>query len=268
MLTRPVARALRLVKGGPRVQGFAQPSFPFRMLDNQSSLPLYAQVERLIRDMVADEKYQNGELLPDEITLARRWGTSRNTVRSAMGNLVTEGLLQRRSGVGTRVRPDRVSQGVAPWRSFNAEMQRRGVTVEQLSTHREMVEASAAVARALGIPRRRKVLYVERIRGWDGVPAVVFQSYLHPRLKLTLKDDYARPLSELFAEHTGAIPAKSVDEFSAILAGRELGGKLKVGAGAPLLLRRRIVYDNRDKPVEYAYLLYRPDRFAPTLTLQ
>ena len=238
------------------------------MLDAQSFIPLYAQVEKLIRDMVADEKYQNGALLPDEITLAKRWGTSRNTVRTAMGNLVVEGLLQRRSGVGTSVRPDRVSLGVAAWRSFNAEMQRRGITVEQLSTHGEMIEAPAEAARALQMPRRSRVLYVERVRGWNGVPAVVFESYLHPRLKLTTKDDYEKPLSELFVEHSGVVPAKSIDEFSAILADKRTGGKLKVSAGTPLLLRKRIVYDVRDKPLEYACLLYRSDRFAPTLTLQ
>lgn len=238
------------------------------MLDTKSSIPLYAQVEKLIRDLIADEKYQNGALLPDEITLAGRWGTSRNTVRTAMSNLVAEGLLQRRSGVGTSVRSDRGSLGVAAWRSFNAEMLRRGITVVQLSTHGEIVEAPAEVSKALQLPKRSKVLYVERVRGWGGIPAVVFESYLHPRLKLTLEDDYARPLDELFAEHSGVLPVKSLDEFAALPADKKSSDNLKVSAGTPLLLRRRVVYDSRDKPIEYARLLYRSDRFVPSLTLQ
>lgn len=238
------------------------------LIDSTSPVPLYAQVEKLVRDLIKAPEYENGGLLPDEITLASQWGVSRNTLRTAMSALVTEGLLQRRSGVGTSVRKDRLSSGVAPWISFNEEMKRRGITVEQLSTHCSEVPANEEVAQALQIPLRTPVLFLERIRGWNDIPSVNFQSYLHPRLKLTTKDDYERPLSELFAEHAGVVPARSVDEFTAVAADRKLAKSLKVQVGTPLLMRKRIVYDLRDKPIELACLSYRSDRFALTLTLK
>jgi GntR family transcriptional regulator len=237
-------------------------------IDPSSPLPLYAQVEKLVRELIADPKYENGELLPDEVTLARKWGVSRNTMRTAMSTLVTEGVLERRSGVGTSVRKDRLSSGVAAWRSFNDEMKRRGVVVQQLSTRCEEVPASPEVARALQIPVRTRVIYVERVRGWNHVPSVNFESYLHPRVKLTTKDDYARPLSALFAERAGVIPARSLDEFSAIAAVKDMAGKLNVRVGSPLLLRKRVVYDTHDKAIEFALVTYRSDRFSPTLTLE
>jgi GntR family transcriptional regulator len=238
------------------------------LIDSLSPVPLYAQVERLLRDLIKAPEYENGGLLPDEITLASRWGVSRNTLRAAMSALVAEGVLQRRSGVGTTVRKDRLSSGVAPWLSFNAEMKRRGVTVEQLYTHCCEVAADDEVARALQIQPNTSVLFVERIRGWGGIPSVNFQSYLHPRLKLSTTDDFTRPLSELFAEHAGVVPARSVDELTAVAAERKIARSLKVKTGSPLLLRKRIVYDLRDKPIEFACLTYRSDRFVLTLTLK
>ena len=85
--------------------------------------------------MIADPVYKRGELLPDEITLSSKWGVSRSTVRTAMSRLVTEGLLQRQSGVGTSVRKDRLSSGVAAWHSFTREMERRGVSVQRIATN-------------------------------------------------------------------------------------------------------------------------------------
>lgn len=237
-------------------------------IDPSSPVPLYAQVEKRVRELIADPKYQNGALLPDEITLALKWGVSRNTMRAAMRALVDEGVLERRSGVGTSLRKDRLSSGVAPWLSFNTEMKRRGITVEQLAMRCMMVSTSKEIARALEIAPRTRVLFVERVRGWEGVPAVIFQSYLHPRLGLTLKDDYTRPLSELFADRVGVVPARSVDEFLAVAADAEMARSLQVDEGKPLLLRKRIVFDRGNKPIEYAWLTYRSDRFAPTLTFE
>ena len=241
---------------------------PPEQIDPSSPLPLYAQVEKLVRDLIADPQYENGALLPDEVTLAKKWGVSRNTMRTAMSTLVAEGVLERRSGVGTSVRKDRLSSGVAAWRSFNDEMKRRGVTVQQLSTTCEEVPATAEVAKALQIPARTRVIFVERVRGWDRIPSVSFQSYLHPRLKLTTRDDYSQPLSVLFAERAGVVPCRSLDEFSAIAADKPMAAKLDVRPGSPLLLRKRVVYDTHDKAIEFALVTYRSDRFCPTLTLE
>lgn len=238
------------------------------VIDPTSPLPLYAQVEKHLRDLVADPKFEGGDLLPDEITLARQWGVSRNTMRTAMSRLVESGLLERRSGVGTSLRKDRLSSGVAAWRSFNEEMKRRGVTVQQLSTYSADVAAPEEVAKALQIAPQTRILFVERIRGWEGIPSVSFESYLHPRVKLTTKDNFERPLSELFAEHGSVVPARSIDEFTAITADEEIAGKLAVRSGTPVLLRKRVVYDSIGKPFEYALVTYRSDRFALTLTMQ
>jgi len=140
--------------------------------------------------------------------------------------------------------------------------------VQQLSTHCALVPAAEEIARALAVAPRTRVLYVERIRGWDGVPSVSFESYLHPRVKLTVEDDFERPLSELMAKHAGVIPARSLDEFTAIAADRSMARKLLVRAGTPLLLRKRVVYETHGKPIEYALVTYRSDRFALTLTLE
>src|SRR5688500_1856102 len=75
---------------------------PFR-LDQNSALPLHAQVQQFVRELAQQDEYQNGAFLPDEITLANRLGISRGTMRAGIAQLVHEGLLERKPGRGTRV---------------------------------------------------------------------------------------------------------------------------------------------------------------------
>jgi GntR family transcriptional regulator len=236
--------------------------------DPADPLPLYVQVERLVREMIKQPKYQRGELLPDEISLSRGWGVSRSTVRAAMSTLVTEGVLQRQSGVGTRVRRDRLVSGVAAWHSFTKEMARRGITVQRLQKTCTQVGATGEVAGALGLAARTPVILIEQIRGWDDIPSAVFDSYLHPRLGLTTGDNYTRPLYELIGERSGILPERSIEEFTAIAADKVLARKLDVQRGTPLLARKRIVLDTAGKPMEFARVFYRSDRFTLTLTLE
>ena len=72
-------------------------------IDHSSAVPLHAQVETLLRELIELPKYKNGGLLPKEVDLAKQLGISRNTLRQATNKLEYEGLLVRKKGVGTRV---------------------------------------------------------------------------------------------------------------------------------------------------------------------
>ena len=57
-------------------------------IDYSSSIPLHLQVEKYLRELIRQEEYQNGGLLPSEVDLSKRFGVSRSTFRSAMDRLV------------------------------------------------------------------------------------------------------------------------------------------------------------------------------------
>ena len=57
-------------------------------LNNQSSVPLHAHVQKLLREMAKKLEYVNGLPLPKEVDLAKKPGISRNTLRQATNKLV------------------------------------------------------------------------------------------------------------------------------------------------------------------------------------
>ena len=65
------------------------------------SEPKYSQTKTLILRMIEEGFYESGSRLPTEAELASRFGVSRNTLRQAIGELVSEGVLVREQGRGT-----------------------------------------------------------------------------------------------------------------------------------------------------------------------
>ena len=64
--------------------------------------PLYDQLVDILRDKIENEM-EPGDLLPSERELSERYGLSRTTVRLALKELETLGLISRRHGKGTYV---------------------------------------------------------------------------------------------------------------------------------------------------------------------
>jgi DNA-binding transcriptional MocR family regulator len=84
-------------------------------LKRRPGSPLYLQVEEFLRGLIRLRPFENGEFLPDEVTLAKELGVSLGTVRNSLSRLVNEGMLERKAGIGTRVIRRPVESGIVAW---------------------------------------------------------------------------------------------------------------------------------------------------------
>jgi GntR family transcriptional repressor for pyruvate dehydrogenase complex len=86
----------------------------FEPLDDH---PAYRQIANVIERRIVDRVLRTGDALPSETDLARQFGVNRSTVREAIRELETHGLLGRGRGEKrlrvTRPEPGRVSTGVS-----------------------------------------------------------------------------------------------------------------------------------------------------------
>ena len=73
------------------------------IIDRSSPVPLYHQLSEQLTAAIADGTLKPGDPFENELALAERLDLSRPTVRRAIAELVTRGLLVRRRGVGTVV---------------------------------------------------------------------------------------------------------------------------------------------------------------------
>src|ERR1044071_7000460 len=231
-------------------------------------VPLHRQVEERLRGLATIARFRNGDLLPDELSLANRLGVSRGTVRAALTRLVHEGLLQRKAGVGTRAPHKPVESGIGGWRSLSREMASKGIKVETFQSEFRHLAAPRAVAQALRLQPGTRVLCLDRVRGWGDLPVLQSRSWFHPRLRLKGTEDFSHPLYEVIEAASGVIADHAHEEFRSVSATPVLAQRLQVKQRAPLLLRSHTVFDANGRSIEFAEVHYVSSRFALTLELR
>lgn len=234
------------------------PNVPLR-IDRRSGLPLHAQIDALLRDLIREPKYADGSLLPDEVTLARTLGVSRSTLRAGMQKLIYDGLVERRQGHGTRVAKPPLQSGVSEWHSLTGEMRSLGIEVHNYDLRLDLVPPPEEARNILQLKGERPAWRLRRLRGWSGERVVLTVSWMHPRLGIKGDEDFTQPLYDVIAKVSGVTAARSLEEITACLADGDLARDLGVEPGSALLLRRRTTLDANDEPVEFNMNWYRSD---------
>lgn len=239
------------------------------LINHDSPIPLHAQAESLLRKMVELPEYKiQGKLLPKEVDLANLWGISRNTLRQAINKLLMEGILERKTGVGTKVITKRITTNLDNWLSFTQEMSQKDIPMTNFFAEANWVNASKNVADAFGIEEGKTILQLRRLRGLEKTPVVYFESYIHPRIEIDPNEDFHTSLYDLLENKYHIIPAISKEEIKAEKADKALSQILQIEENEPVLERIRLVLDIGKKPVEYCYAYYRYDLFTYSIDIK
>ena len=234
-------------------------------IDHKSPIPLHIQAENLLRKLIESPDYQDGKLLPNEVDLAKRLAISRATLRQAINKLVFEELLERKRGVGTKVIKKRFSSRSNNWLSFTQEMTARGIPVKNFELHISWEVPNEGLVSFFDIDPDQKILKLERVRGRLEGPFVYFISYFHPRIGLTGDEDFKRPLYDILETDHHTVADLSKEEISAMVADKFLANKLDTQVGAAVLFRKRYVFDQADRPLEFNLGYYKADSFVYTV---
>ena len=234
-------------------------------LNPNSEIPLHKQAEELLRELIESDEYKNGKMLPKEVELAQQLDISRNTLRQAINQLVFEGLLIRKKGVGTKVARKGITGGVKNWHSFTQEMKMLGIEVRNYELRICFKKPNKEIAAFFGIDENERCVVMERLRGNTSFPFVFFISYFNPRLPITGEENFNMPLYEMLEKNYGIYVKTSKEAIYARLAGEEKASKLEISPNDPILVRKRFVYDDKNVPVEYNIGYYRADSFTYTI---
>ncbi len=120
-------------------------------LDRRSTEPLYAQLKHLLADRVRQAEYEPGQQIPSEHALCQELGVSRPTVRQAIAELVSEGVLVIQKGRGTFVaaEPERLEIKSLSAASFALLSARSLEQVEELAA--ELISSTDELDRLFGV---------------------------------------------------------------------------------------------------------------------
>lgn len=229
---------------------------------NTRRVPLHKQAESYLRGLIELDEFKDGKMLPNEVELSEQLKISRNTLRQAINTLVSEGLLIRKRGVGTRVAEKNIYSEATNWLSFSQEMKILGVEIENFELHITRQIPSEEARSFFSISEDTKVLRLERLRGKVNFPFVYFISEFNPEIPLDGTENFNRPLYDILRDDYQIIVKTSREEISAAPANNFIASKLEIETGDPILIRKRAVSDKHGQPVEYNIGWYRADSFT------
>ncbi len=236
------------------------------ILDRRSPVPLYYQLSQQLEEAIRKGALKPGDRIETEVDIAKRYGLSRPTVRQAIQELVSKGLLVRRRGVGTQVVHSQLRRPVELTSLYDDLARASHKPATRLITL-SRIAADTVVSGALNVKEGTEVMYLERLRLDGDEPLAIMRNWLPVDLA---------PLDAAELETTGLYELLRRAGVHMRIANQRIGARaatsaqgrlLGVKAGAPLLTMERTSFDDTGNAVEYAAHAYRADAYSFETTL-
>lgn len=224
---------------------------------------LYEMVANHIKEDILNGTYPLGGLIPSEPELEKQYNVSKITVRTAIEGLVTEGYLEKRSGVGTKVISNRLFNRLSKANSFSSilESKKRNLTKTILG-----IDFIGEEDLPESFPEHfgPQVTRIRRLYKLDGQPYIYFEHYLpFQDQSLTIEALESNSLYQLLKDHH-----RHVNSFEDTFEVNELSAteqSLLDTAETHILKRKRLSISTDNEFVEISFALYNTKIFPYTV---
>jgi GntR family transcriptional regulator len=240
-------------------------------LELNRKLPLWYQVSQSLRASILGRTPQAPLRLPTEERLAEHYGVSVLTMRQALKELETEGLISRHRRRGTFIEPEACrTRPVRLLGSVDTIVAQQSGDRTTLLGHGpaplppELAEHFPDVTEATAYRRLRRDPDSGEATNWA-------ENYIHPRVAPRIDPaDLERgwPMTKVLRDGVGVRISRITDTVEARLADPETAKLLEVPLLSPILHYTGVTYDEDGQVVDVALIHYRGDRFSFSVTLQ
>lgn len=234
-------------------------------IDRNSPVPLYHQLAEQLAEAIDTGVLKPGDSFENELSMAERLNLSRPTVRRAIIELVSRGLLVRRRGIGTTVANEVVHRRYG-LPSLYDDLKRSG-----RNPHTELLRFCTnydddRIADLLGLSAGTPMVYVERLRSVDEGPVAVLRNWLSPEWADLETEELAIYGLYTLIRARNIVPAVGYQHISARHPAPKEQQLLHLQPTDPVLTMSRRAYDPSGQPVEYGDHCYRSDRYSIDIT--
>jgi len=215
--------------------------------DASLATPLYLQLVDKLTAAIEAGQWRPGEALPPERVLCEQLAVSRVTLRMAVDAMVEQGLVKRRQGAGTFVRPS-IEHALSRLSSFSEVLRHKGYVpgthwIEQL-----LRRAHGEEILRLGLSPDSMVASLTRLRSADGkvmaYERAIIPAHLVPEPKNIGDSLYA------YLNGKGTPVVRALQHFKAVSLNAHLAQHLEMKEGEAVLRVIRVGYSREGAAIE------------------
>jgi len=240
-------------------------------INKESPMPLYYQLEDLLRKAISSGELKPGEMIPTEWEIIEHFNLSRTTVRQALTDLVNENLLYKKKGIGTFVAKPKIDlQYMGNMLSYDNQIIGAGLKPSTKVLKLEIITADDFLLDEMQLTKERKIIELIRLRYADDEPIAVIQSFLPYDLCAFImdKDLEQNSLYETLAQNRKTTVVRVEREVAAQIISKEDGKLLNVEKGFPVQSFLNKAYNEEGRILEYCHSRYRGDRNKFCITIK
>jgi len=236
------------------------------MPDTLNRIPVYQQLNQILRSLVNTPEFPLGQRFLTEREIAARFTVSRATANKAISNLVSEGVLEFRKGMGTYVRGHRLDTDLRALVSFTAQAQSSGkLPLTQVLDFRleAAQDADPEVSSALNLQAQDAVVVMTRLRLADGQPLILESRWIVSALVPGItREEVGGSIYLLLNERFKLTIGGCRQAISAVNLTRDEAHHLMTAVGAAGLQIRSVGYLTDGRPLWLERTLYRGDGYT------
>jgi len=220
--------------------------------------PLYKRLHSAMRNAIQNGVLGGGDVLPSDAQLSSAFGISTKSVKTAIGKLVGEGLVDARPGTRPTVSP-RFAAQLSVSNGFSQDSQSKGH-----NSHFDLIDQCLAQPTEIELDMLElspgdMVTRVHRIRYADDKPVCVEMACLPARI-LPSDADFSNSLYGYLAGK-GLMPKRGVQRIRAELMPDLEADFLGVAANSPCLFVEQQSFLPSGEPIEYVRTHFRGDAY-------
>ncbi|SEB65579.1 transcriptional regulator, GntR family [Rhodococcus koreensis] len=207
----------------------------------------------MLRRRLSDEFWTAGDRLPSEPVLAKQLEVSRVSLRAALAQLETEGLITRRHGSGTYVNSVRpLVRSLHNNIGADQLIRSKGHTPGIAEMSWRKIKADTKVAGCLGLKVGAPIVDLYRVRTSDETPVTIEHDYFSADLVPPGPITMGPSLYSFLSDICGAEVVFGVADLEPARAGSEYGAVFGVDPDELCMVIRQTDYTEAEQPVSYS----------------
>lgn len=238
-----------------------------QFINKNSVIPIYYQLAKFLEGQILRGELKPGEALPTETEIANRFEISRMTVRRAISELISAGMVHPQQGKGTFVSTPKLNNVVFELNNFNQEIEDFGLKLSTTLLGAHIVRADERLIKIFQLENTNtRLLYFRTVLSAEDERLAYEKKYtIYSKSKPILESNLMDPtLTGLVTANNDVLPVSSKKVLQVSVTTKEEAAILGVAVNVPVFVIEETLYDLEKHPVGWSKSIYRGDRYQLT----